>query len=101
MEGNDHLFETASFTAETSSRLQDAFARHERRNAVTAKLTGALDAMCTEAHSRKFSPEGVVIAMRRTWLAIPQPAGVTSEQWSRAYYSALGMCMSTYFGQKS
>ena len=99
MDLQGHLIESATFSVETDKRLREAFERHEQQEEGDF-LTAAMDAMCTEAHFRKMSPAAIVIAMHHTWAQISCPVGVTQRHWSRAYYAALGMCISTYFGEK-
>jgi dihydrofolate reductase len=81
----------------SSHRARTAFERHEQRHEDTARLTAALDAMFVEATFRRMPLAAIVVAMRRTWNAVPQPAGVTPEQWASAYYSSLGRCLTSHF----
>jgi hypothetical protein len=81
----------------TPHRARTAFERHEQRHEDTARLTAALDAMFVEATFRRMPPAAIVVAMRRTWNSVPQPADVTPEQWANAYYSSLGRCLTSHF----
>jgi hypothetical protein len=89
-----------TFSVEAAARLHDAFRWHEHNQRQSSLLTCALDAMCAEAHFRGMTPEGVVVAMKHTWEQATRPAGITTEEWTRSYYSAVGHCLSQYFGQQ-
>jgi hypothetical protein len=90
-----------TFSADTGTRLRDAFERHERRRESGALLSAALDATCKEAHFRKLSAEELVEAVRESWVHIPRPNGITAESWSRTYYAALGKCITDYFALRA
>ena len=51
----------------------------------------------TEAHHRRMSAQAIEIAMRQTWSQVPQPADISDAEWSRAYYAALGRCLTSYY----
>ena len=88
------------FSAETSSRLKDAFDRHESRFEDGATLSAALDAMCTEARFRRMPAAAVVIAMRNTWQSVPRPHSITEDGWAHVYHVALGKCFVACFGNE-
>ena len=84
-----------TFAAETTTRLRKAF--ECARNPDSEELTSALNAMCTEAHHRRMSAQAIEIAMRQTWSQVSQPADISDAEWSRAYYAALGRCLTSYY----
>jgi hypothetical protein len=86
-----------ALSAESQTRLRTAFERHEERRQAERLLTEALDAMCKEAHFRRMTPRMIVEAMHDTWLHVTRPANVSSEDWDRDYYAALGICITTFF----
>jgi hypothetical protein len=63
----------------------------------TEALARVLHATCAEAHARNLSVVEVVIALRSTWAAVPKPAGVTPQAWSRMYLAALRQSLTMYF----
>ena len=89
-----------AFSVEAEARLHDAFRWHEHNERQSTLLTYALDAMCAESHFRAMTPEGVIVALKHTWEQATRPAGITSEEWTQSHYSALGRCLSQYFGQQ-
>jgi hypothetical protein len=100
METHKSSGDAATFSVEAAVRLHDAFRWHEHNERQSTLLTCALDAMCTEAHFRGMTPEGVVVAMKHTWEQATRPAGITTQEWTQSYYTAVGRCLSQYFGQQ-
>ena len=93
--GTDEQDALSEFYVETTFRLRDAFAHAHRLD--SGELANALNAMCTEAHFRKLSPQAIELAMRITWAQVDRPSEVSESDWTRAYHAALGRCLSSYF----
>ena len=84
-----------AFAVETTVRLRNAFERAHHPD--SEELTSALNAMCTEAHYRRMSAQAIEIAMRLTWSQVPRPSDIGEADWSRAYYAALGRCLTSFY----
>lgn len=76
-------------------RLCDALAAG--RDGGAPEVEAALGAMCSEARARSLPPESIVLAMKTAWQRAARPRGLTDDEWSHAYYAAIGRCLTTYF----
>ena len=79
-------------------RLATALAARQP-GAVAGDVQSALDAMCTEAHTRGLPPESMVLALKSAWQRVPKPLGVRPDEWSRGYRAAVDVCLDAYFGK--
>ena len=91
----DHVSTTAELYIETTMRLRSAFEHAHERGA--KELTDALNAVCTEAHFRRLSPQAIELAMRMSWADVRRPRDVDEAAWTEAYFAALGRCLTSYF----
>ena len=63
-------------------------------------VQAAMDALCTEAHARALPPEAMVLAVRSAWQRVHQPVGIRHQDWTWAYYTLVGRCLTAYFSAK-
>jgi hypothetical protein len=77
----------AALGAEASSRASD-------------DVHAALEAMCTEAHTRGLPPETLVLAIKAAWKRVNQPLRMRHEAWTLAYYALVGRCLAAYFSAR-
>src|SRR5258708_22783451 len=62
-----------------------------------ARLRDATNRVCTEAHQQGMSPEGMVIALRQLYDAIPVNSAFEQERRPAAYDRPLSSCIHAYF----
>jgi hypothetical protein len=95
----DRIPVTPALSDQLIGQLATALAAREPGK-MGSDVQDALHAMCIEAHTRGLPPESMVLALRSAWQRVPLPIGTMADEWSRAYYAAVDVCLSAYFGQR-
>jgi hypothetical protein len=95
----DRIPATPALSEQLIGQLATALAAGQP-GGMESDVQDALDAMCVEAHARGLPPESMVLALKSAWNRVPMPLGTQDDEWSRAYYAAVGVCLSVYFERK-
>ena len=61
------------------------------------RLKAATERVCVEAHAQGMSPEGMVIALRQFYEAIPEGSALSQDRRRAAYDRLLSACIHAYF----